>query len=77
VIAKGHDRVLIFEDDIRFEPFFVAKLETLLAELDGIRDKWDLVFLGKGLVPPDQCCGSGMFNPGSGSLTFFYPGSGG
>jgi hypothetical protein len=23
-----------------------------------------------------QCCGSGMFYPGSGSLTFFYPGSG-
>jgi collagen beta-1,O-galactosyltransferase len=47
VIAKGYDKVLIFEDDIRFEPFFVAKLENMLTELDGIRDMWDLVFLGK------------------------------
>ena len=48
MIAQGHERVLIFEDDIRFEPFFVAKLENLLAELEDIRDKWDLVFLGTG-----------------------------
>ncbi len=47
LIAKGHDRVLIFEDDIRFEPFFVAKLENLLEELEERRDIWDLVFLGR------------------------------
>jgi collagen beta-1,O-galactosyltransferase len=46
VIASGHDKVLIFEDDIRFEPFFVAKLENLLEELEEKRDIWDLVFLG-------------------------------
>jgi GR25 family glycosyltransferase involved in LPS biosynthesis len=46
VIASGHDKVLIFEDDIRFEPFFVAKLENLVEELEEKRDIWDLVFLG-------------------------------
>ena len=46
MIGKGHEKVLIFEDDIRFEPFFVAKLENLLEELDDKPDIWDLVFLG-------------------------------
>jgi collagen beta-1,O-galactosyltransferase len=46
VIASGYDKVLIFEDDIRFEPFFVAKLENLVEELEEKRGIWDLVFLG-------------------------------
>jgi collagen beta-1,O-galactosyltransferase len=50
VIASGHDKVLIFEDDIRFEPFFVAKLESLVEELEEKRDIWDLVFLGIFLI---------------------------
>lgn len=49
MIAKGNDKVLIFEDDIRFEPFFVAKLENLLEELSDRQDIWDLVFLGRKL----------------------------
>jgi len=47
IVEKKYDMVLIFEDDIRFEPFFISKLENLLKELRLRRDDWDLVFLGR------------------------------
>jgi len=49
VIAKGHDKVLIFEENIHFEPLFLAKLEKLLEKLEDMRYIWDLVFLGRKL----------------------------
>ena len=33
VIKNGHEMVLIFEDDIKFEPFFRDKLESAVKEL--------------------------------------------
>ena len=49
VIEKGYDKVVVFEDDIRFEPYFRAKVDHLqhteLASLD-----WDLVFLGRKIL---------------------------
>jgi len=50
VIESGHDIVLVFEDDIRFEPYFVQKLDYLFAELRKIPDRWDLVFLGRKIL---------------------------
>lgn len=48
VVQKGHDRVIIFEDDIRFETFFRVTLSNLMIDLrnSGIQD-WDLIYLGR------------------------------
>eukprot|EP00092_Neocalanus_flemingeri_P098726 GFUD01125898.1.p1 GENE.GFUD01125898.1~~GFUD01125898.1.p1 ORF type:complete len:476 (+),score=131.74 GFUD01125898.1:82-1428(+) len=50
IIASEHETVLVFEDDIRFEPYFGQKLEYLLEELRTIPDRWDLVFLGRKIL---------------------------
>ena len=33
MIASGYETILILEDDIRFEPYFIEKFEALLDEL--------------------------------------------
>ena len=33
IVEQNHDIALIFEDDIRFEPYFTSKLDALLKEL--------------------------------------------
>lgn len=44
------DLVLIFEDDIKFEPYFISKLEYLKSELFDLEGSWDLVFLGRKIL---------------------------
>lgn len=51
----AHSKVLVLEDDIRFEPFFKAKVAALVHELENLPqvDNWDLVYLGEYLkLPP-------------------------
>jgi collagen beta-1,O-galactosyltransferase len=43
MVEKKYDRVLLFEDDIRFEPYFRKKLGYLMADLDKLVPDWDLV----------------------------------
>ena len=50
VVDQDLDQVLIFEDDIKFEPFFVSKLEHLKQELTELGERWDLVFLGRKIL---------------------------
>jgi len=50
IVASEYETVLVFEDDIRFEPYFVQKLDHLMAELRTIPEKWDLVFLGRKIL---------------------------
>ena len=50
IVERNLDTVLVLEDDIRFEAFFRAKLEYLLAELRTIPDKWDLVYIGRKIL---------------------------
>ena len=40
---NNYDKVLVFEDDVRFEPFFRQKLEMVMEELEKIVPDWDLV----------------------------------
>ncbi|XP_076241704.1 glycosyltransferase 25 family member isoform X2 [Calliopsis andreniformis] len=40
-------RVIVLEDDVRFEPFFRQKVNYILSELDYLQLKWDLVYLGR------------------------------
>lgn len=43
MVEKNYDVVLIFEDDVRFEPFFKTKMEALLQEADKKTPNWDLM----------------------------------
>lgn len=45
MIENQHRTVLIFEDDIRFEPYFRAKVASLLSEVRHL--EWDLIYLGR------------------------------
>lgn len=50
IVDRNLDTTLVFEDDIRFEAFFKDKLEYLLKELATIRDKWDIVYIGRKIL---------------------------
>merc|ERR1712227_220574 len=50
IVESDLEKVLIFEDDIRFEPYFLSKLDHLIRELDSIRDQWDLVYIGRKIL---------------------------
>ena len=39
-------QVLLFEDDIRFEPFFIEKLKHLVFEANDLVE-WELIYLGR------------------------------
>ncbi|XP_052523306.1 inactive glycosyltransferase 25 family member 3 isoform X1 [Tympanuchus pallidicinctus] len=47
IVSQGLQRVLVFEDDVRFEVSFPARLQRLMEELEGARHDWDLVYLGR------------------------------
>lgn len=50
-IEAGHDRVLVLEDDVQFEPFFRRRVDQLLQELDSLGDDaWDLVYFGNYVI---------------------------
>ena len=40
---------IIFEDDIRFEPFFKQRFKLIREQLDHM--DWDLVYLGRKILP--------------------------
>ncbi|KAK4877567.1 hypothetical protein RN001_010073 [Aquatica leii] len=46
VVQNGYEIVFVMEDDVRFEPFFRAKVERVMEELAVIGD-WDLVYFGR------------------------------
>ena len=50
IVEEELDLVLIFEDDIKFEPYFISKLEYLTSELFDLEGSWDLVFLGRKIL---------------------------
>ena len=47
-------QVLLFEDDIRFEPFFREHLGALVAHLGELSLDWDLVYLGRKILKQDE-----------------------
>ena len=50
VIANNYEKILIFEDDILFEPEFRQNLESLLEDLEHLKVNWDLVYLGRKIL---------------------------
>lgn len=43
IVSQGLERVLVFEDDVRFEVSFPARLQQLMEELEEARHDWDLM----------------------------------
>uniref|UniRef100_A0A2K6FGZ0 Cerebral endothelial cell adhesion molecule n=2 Tax=Propithecus coquereli TaxID=379532 RepID=A0A2K6FGZ0_PROCO len=54
VAARGLARVLVFEDDVRFESNFKGRLERLMEEVEAEKLPWDLIYLGRKQVNPEE-----------------------
>ena len=48
MLEKNLNEIIVFEDDVRFEPFFKQKLNSVREELEHM--EWDLVFLGRKIL---------------------------
>nr|XP_047911812.1 inactive glycosyltransferase 25 family member 3 isoform X2 [Anser cygnoides] len=47
IVSRGLERSVVFEDDVRFEASFPARLRRLMEELEGAQQDWDLIYLGR------------------------------
>ena len=47
MLANGYERILILEDDLRFVPGFVRRLETTVKEADVAIPDWELLYVGR------------------------------
>lgn len=56
IATNGYERVLIFEDDVRFEIGFKEKLSMAMKEVDvaGLTNSWDLIYLGRKAMDRDN-----------------------
>ncbi|XP_045323509.1 inactive glycosyltransferase 25 family member 3 isoform X2 [Leopardus geoffroyi] len=54
VAARGLAQVLVFEDDVRFESNFRGRLERLMEEVEAEKLLWDLIYLGRKQVNPEE-----------------------
>lgn len=43
VVDQGFQKVLVLEDDVRFEPWFKRRLETIMGNADKTQLDWDLM----------------------------------
>ena len=43
MIENNYEKIIIFEDDIRFEPFFRMKMEQLKDEMIKYQPNWELL----------------------------------
>ncbi|XP_055957916.1 glycosyltransferase 25 family member [Patella vulgata] len=54
MVSKNYEKILIFEDDVRFEPFFDRKLAKLMKEVEEFVPNWDLIYLGRKRLDRDS-----------------------
>ncbi|NWR81970.1 GT251 galactosyltransferase, partial [Centropus unirufus] len=47
IAARGLERSVVFEDDLRFEIFFRRRLVTLMQDLAAAGVAWDLIYIGR------------------------------
>lgn len=43
IVSRGLERSVVFEDDVRFEAAFPARLQRLMEELERAQQDWDLM----------------------------------
>ncbi|XP_050011238.1 inactive glycosyltransferase 25 family member 3 isoform X2 [Alexandromys fortis] len=54
VVVRGLARVVVFEDDVRFEDNFRRRLERLMEDVVTQKLSWDLIYLGRKQVNPEE-----------------------
>uniref|UniRef100_A0A3P9LS18 Collagen beta(1-O)galactosyltransferase 2 n=1 Tax=Oryzias latipes TaxID=8090 RepID=A0A3P9LS18_ORYLA len=47
VIERGFQKVLVLEDDVRFEPRFRRRLEAIMEDVERAQLDWDLIYVGR------------------------------
>ncbi|XP_077573035.1 procollagen galactosyltransferase 2 [Stigmatopora nigra] len=47
VVEGGLQKVLVLEDDVRFEPRFKRRLQAIMDEVDKTQLDWDLIYVGR------------------------------
>uniref|UniRef100_A0A8C2ZX95 Collagen beta(1-O)galactosyltransferase 2b n=1 Tax=Cyclopterus lumpus TaxID=8103 RepID=A0A8C2ZX95_CYCLU len=47
VLERGLQRVLLLEDDVRFEPRFKRRLQAIIDDIDKTQLDWDLIYVGR------------------------------
>jgi len=47
IVERKLERSLVFEDDIRFEPYFQQKLLNFMHDVDSLKLDWDIIYLGR------------------------------
>uniref|UniRef100_A0A8C2CCT8 Collagen beta(1-O)galactosyltransferase 2 n=1 Tax=Cyprinus carpio TaxID=7962 RepID=A0A8C2CCT8_CYPCA len=47
VVERGLQRVLVLEDDVRFEPRFKRRLQTIMEDVKKAQLNWDLIYVGR------------------------------
>ncbi|KAF7695615.1 procollagen galactosyltransferase 2 precursor [Silurus meridionalis] len=47
MVEKGLQRVLVLEDDVRFEPRFKRRLQTIMQDVEKVQLDWDLIYVGR------------------------------
>ena len=53
-VARGHQRIIVFEDDLRFASYFHYRLEKLMEEVEALQLDWDLIYLGRKIMNTDE-----------------------
>ncbi|XP_043286246.1 glycosyltransferase 25 family member isoform X2 [Venturia canescens] len=51
---NNFDRIMVLEDDVRFEPFFRQRIHLLLNEIDQLHLQWDLIYLGRKKISKEE-----------------------
>uniref|UniRef100_A0A8B9KZE9 Collagen beta(1-O)galactosyltransferase 2 n=1 Tax=Astyanax mexicanus TaxID=7994 RepID=A0A8B9KZE9_ASTMX len=47
VVERGLQSVLVLEDDVRFEPRFKKRLQTIMEDVEKAQLDWDLIYVGR------------------------------
>ncbi|XP_061593641.1 procollagen galactosyltransferase 2 [Cololabis saira] len=47
VIERGLQKVLVLEDDVRFEPRFKRRIQAIMDDVDRAQLDWDLIYVGR------------------------------
>ncbi|KAJ8357356.1 hypothetical protein SKAU_G00201500 [Synaphobranchus kaupii] len=47
VVERGLQRILVVEDDVRFEPRFKSRLMTIMENVEQVELDWDLIYVGR------------------------------
>ncbi|XP_067662552.1 probable inactive glycosyltransferase 25 family member 3 isoform X2 [Haliotis asinina] len=54
MMEKGYERILVFEDDVRFEAYFRKKFKYMLKEAQDHVPNWELIYLGRKILQSRQ-----------------------